>query len=121
MKVVTAASTFEVETAADAKRAARAARRAAWRPTTHVSTTAADVKVGDFLVVVRHGPGYKGATVDSTVTAVETTHDEWGQRGATGRKMTPVEGRRFTVAGSTTTQLTMPATAQVVVRRTEES
>jgi hypothetical protein len=101
----------------EARKARTLARRANWRPAVSINLNAADVVAGDFIERIPAQGGVRGSVVMSTVTAVEVTHDEWGQRSHNGRKH-PVEGRRFsTVAGEGLVDVTVPATFTVVVRR----
>ena len=105
----------------EARRAAIAARRAAWAPSTILTVTTAEIVANDFIERIPTQNGVRGARVETTVKAVETTWDEWGQRTSGRRGMFPVEGRRFSFHTAALVDVSVPATFTVVIRRTAVS
>lgn len=108
----------------DDRRAARLARLHAARATqprmVAVEVAASDVRVGDWLERIPAQGGARGLRVETTVTLVDVTHDEWGQRVQGRRRMVPVEGRRFHFRDDGKlgqVHATCPAEFRVIVRR----
>jgi len=95
---------------ADARRAAIAARRANWTPTTAVRIPVSDLRVGDFLVTIHGNADIRGCKVDSTVTATVPDWNTW----KLGRHW--VRSTIITVAADVL-DLNVPDTLTATVRR----
>ncbi len=82
-------------------------------------TTIADLKSGDFVVLVPTQSGVRGVRFNSgvkTVTDVDMWASNWGRSNGRGRSRTPVASRKFTfnMGGSETWDF--PASFTVIAR-----
>jgi hypothetical protein len=117
-------STTTVPDPADRREArrARAKARAAAHPFgPEQDITIADLRVGDFLIVVPSQGGVRGARVGAVVTATRHSWDTWGQHTAGHRRKVPVPSTQIEFGvhrtSAWTAGLDVPDTFRATVRR----